>query len=160
MEITSNAPFVDTSAADLGLSVTDRTRREALAELDAEGLALRVLGASHQVIAGEILTETLACAPDLPRVRLPHTEQLTPPGWAYALTIERITGTGAELAEQALTAVADLPHRLCVRFAGDPHALTVVAARRTDSGWAWETWHVYPQHHEAVRSRSTLEATA
>ena len=57
-----------------------------------------------------------------------------------------VTGASSGIGAATATALA---------AAGFPVAL---GARRTDLGWEWETWHVYPQHREAVRSRTTVTA--
>ncbi|GAB3706252.1 DUF2617 family protein [Mariniluteicoccus flavus] len=162
MELTAGVPFVDACVGDLGFSVGDGPELAALAELEVDGIVLRVLGASHQVVLPGGLTETLACAEGLPRVPLPHRrdDRLSVGGRAvaYAMEAERVAGAGAELAERARVSTEAYADHLCVRFAGDPHALTALGARRTDLGWEWETWHVYPQHREAVRSRTTVTA--
>ena len=165
MLVTLDAPYADTTAADLCFAL-DLETQPALSCLDltvAPGcrLQLRLLGASHQVVldtpAGR-LTETVACLPTAPAglpdqvtsAALPAATRYTfragiqqLPAAALRSEINRLRGHFADS-----TVLAGL-------FPGSPDALTIIAAR----GTAWWTVHAYPQSGELVRTATTVRVT-
>jgi hypothetical protein len=118
---------------------------------------LRLLGASHQVMAGPV-SETVACLPGRPGP-LPGRVHEEIGGWSYDFTADVETYSSGGAFE---TAVADLAARLGDRtdaltgaFPGSPYALTALAVE-PDGGW--RTWHAYPQTREIVATRTRLAA--
>ncbi|GAA2603289.1 DUF2617 family protein [Actinomadura fulvescens] len=159
MLATLRTAYTDTRADELsfalGLAAID-----ALAVLTAEraGLTveLRLLGASHQVLAGPV-SETVACLPGRPGP-LPGRVNEALPGWSYDFASSTVTHD-ADAAFGA--AVDDLCARLAERddaltgtFPGSPYAVTALALEQ--HGLGWRTWHAYPQTREIVMTRSRL----
>ncbi|MFD3916525.1 DUF2617 family protein [Streptomyces sp. NPDC058603] len=163
---TLDAPYLDTDADQLCFSL-DLTERPALAErvvsLGGLEVRLRLLGASHQVIAGPVL-ETVACLRGAVR-GLPETCVRHLPGWVYnfGATTRRLTSEefSAEVA-QVLGKAADAEHSLCGVFPGSPEAVTAVVVETArglhGAGLIWRTWHTYPQNGQIVSTYSQLEA--
>ena len=156
-------PFVDARASALSWWLGDDAPRP-LATLVLTGAAgdleLRLLGASHHVVAhvaGVRCPEVVACG-DAARA-LPAAHDGLVDGARYRFT----SGTTA-YAPAALARVArDLrrrataaPDGLVGVFPGSPHALTVLTGRELRRGWGWASWHVYPGSGEVVRTRSSL----
>ena len=142
----------DVSAEALGL-LLDRPAPATLAELrlaDGRGgsIVLGVLGASHVVTAaipGSRLTEEVSCdavgagGDPLPRNTRSGGYQLT--SAVTATDRARLDRTADRL--RALAA-AD-PAWLCGAFPGSAGALTAMTAEPlAGGGWAWQTWHLYP----------------
>ncbi|MEV6374040.1 DUF2617 family protein [Micromonospora musae] len=165
MLVTLDAPYVDTSAADLSLA-RDDAERPALHVLDLDlpgaiRLELRLLGASHQVAlrAGDVvLAETVACLPGRPP-ELPATVLDEAAGYRFAATVlrppaaglrDRVAALRAELADDALALVGVFP--------GDADAVTALAVRPEPGGGAvaWRTWHAYPQTNELVLTETVV----
>jgi hypothetical protein len=178
--VTLDAPYADTTAADLSFAL-DLAEQPALSQLDlavAPGfrLQLRLLGASHQVVldtpAGR-LTETVACLPSAP-AGLPDqvTSAALPAATRYTFraNVQRLPAAAlraevARLREHFVetTVLAGL-------FPGSPDALTLLAAQcqidgsglgkpgsgRRPRGTAWWTVHAYPQSGELVRTATTV----
>ncbi|GGH94707.1 DUF2617 family protein [Arthrobacter liuii] len=151
MHIT-DAPFVDTSAADLthqlGLG-----QIPALASLTVGAVDLYVLGASHQVRVGD-WSETVACLPGrsshLPAV-------ITSPGYTFTAKVHTYGREGLTARVRELKAhVQGHPNGLVVVFQGDPLALTAMTTTADAVGMHWNTWHVYPQHGQIVTTESWL----
>ncbi|MGH3622958.1 MAG: DUF2617 family protein, partial [Sciscionella sp.] len=141
--------YTDSSAADLSLAYglpalpalgTHRV------ELPAAGVALRVLGASHQVVldlGGQRWSETVACLPD-GAGKLPEHDEVTG---------ELLTGTfGARCerlaAEELTRRVAAVrqrcdrdPHALVGAFPGAPEAITALLVAEEGGGVRWWAWH-------------------
>ena len=155
--------YVDTRAA--GLSWWLGEAPEPLASLSLAGplggLELRLLGASHQVVAGAgdaTAPEVVACRPG-PTTPLPGATRLRLDGADY-----RFASTTRSYDPRGLARVAASLRRrhggdaraLVGAFPGSPDALTVLAARPLATGWAWRTWHVYPGSGEVVRTSGSL----
>lgn len=153
MILATPAPFVDTSPEDLSFSLVSPLL-PALATRTVGPVALRVIGASHQVQVGEWV-ETLACLPGQTPVKpRRHME----PG--YTVTIKTSTYTPDDFRRQAATIREHLEAHetsLLVTFAGDPDALTGITARMDVHAASWQTWHLYPQSREIVRTHSTKQ---
>lgn len=158
-------PYVDTSAAALGLWL-DLPRQPALESLSVEvgGLALelRVLGASHQVVAGGALTETVACLPGLGGAELPTARERVAGGLRHAFSsrVERLDADAlrARAAELRARCLGD-PRALCGVFPGSPDAVTAIGCGPADGagrGVAWWTAHVYPGTGEVVTTESLV----
>jgi hypothetical protein len=167
-----DVPFRDAAAADLGWALAaDAGPPTGLARLDvaAGGWAVRlhVLGASHAVELasprGDRLTETVACGVAGGRLldRAPASVDADGVRYGFAADVDR-PGTAAveALADELATALAADPHGLVARFPGAPGALTGLRARITPEGAEWDTWHLYPERGEVVRTRSSAALAA
>ncbi|GAA2075892.1 DUF2617 family protein [Actinomadura alba] len=155
-----DAVYVDTRADALGFAL-GLPPVDALATLTVTRgpvrVELRLLGASHQVVAGPI-SETVACLPGLSGP-LPGEVIRTVGDWSYDFT----AGTRAYDRAGFEAAVDEVGRRLTGRadaltgtFPGSPYAVTAIAMA---AGLGWRTWHAYPQTMEIVETRTRLEAT-
>ncbi|MDL9936962.1 DUF2617 family protein [Gordonia sp. ABSL1-1] len=158
--------YADTRAAQLGFSLT-APAQPALAEsagtVGEIAIALRLLGASHQVIVDDgrrRICETLACLPGETGDRPASLEQS---GYRFTSRIDVHSPVSmADLVgDVARTVVerraAGLP-ALLGRFPGEPNAVTAIAvAPADDHRVSWQTWHTYPQSGEVVVTTSTLD---
>ncbi|WP_433467451.1 DUF2617 family protein [Spirillospora sp. CA-142024] len=164
MRATLETPYADARADGLSFAL-GLPPLDALAVLPVEraGLTveLRLLGASHQVIAGP-LSETVACLPDVTEP-LPGRATTSVPGWTYdfaATTAAHSDATAFARAVEAVCArLADRGDALTGAFPGSPHAVTALALEDTaqeEAGLGWRTWHAYPQTREIVMTRSRL----
>ncbi|TYB37943.1 DUF2617 family protein [Micromonospora sp. AP08] len=162
MLVALDAPYVDTRAADLSLALGGPERPALhVRELTLPGglrLRLRLLGASHQVICGD-LTETVACLPGRPP-HLPDALHDETAGYRFTATVLRPAGDGLRTRVAALRAeLADDPYALVGVFPGDEDAVTALAVRPAppDGSVAWRTWHAYPQTNELVLTDTVVE---
>ena len=158
-----SVPYVDASASALSWWLGDDAPAP-LATLVLTGatgsLELRLLGASHQVVAtagAARCPEVVACG--VRPAALPASHHGAVGGARYRFTSSTTTYDHAALGRLA----RDLRHRcagsaraLVGVFPGSPDALTVLTGREVRGGWAWSSWHVYPGPGEVVRTRSTL----
>ena len=158
-------PFVDARASALSWWLGDDAPPP-LATLVLTGAAgtleLRLLGASHHVVAhaGEArCPEVVACGPAATGLPVRHDGAVD--GGRYRFASTTTTYAPAQLARVA----RDLRRRassagdaLVGVFPGSPHALTVLTGREVVRGWAWSSWHVYPEAGEVVRTHSRLVA--
>jgi Protein of unknown function DUF2617 len=114
---------------------------------DGGVLRLGVLGASHLVTiehATSTFSEQVSCTAGSDVGQLPeHAE-------ASGYSLESATGTHDEATFRRLA--RELRDRcraetgwLGGTFPGDDAALTVLAAEPDDTGWRWQTWHLYPR---------------
>lgn len=122
------------------------------------------------------LIETFACPPaeDDPT---PPATAMSAPRWgewqetrgAWAgFTRHGFRATRTSVPEGFRTSVAEALDRvrahdrhLVVGFPGDPDALTALALTGAGPGClSWQTWHVYPQHAEIVRTATTLTSAS
>ena len=156
-------PFVDASASALSWWLGDDAPAP-LATLLLTGstgsLELRLLGASHQVVAtagAARCPEVVACG--VRPAALPARHDGAVGGARYRFT----SATSAydaialpRLARDLRRRCAGSPRALVGVFPGSPDALTVLTGREVRGGWAWSSWHVYPGAGEVVRTRSTL----
>ncbi|GAB17559.1 hypothetical protein GOEFS_035_00910 [Gordonia effusa NBRC 100432] len=164
---TLTVPYVDTRSEQLTLAIGEPAlpalaRREWLfADIT---LDLRLLGASHQVVvSGRVaFSETVACLPDRPDT-LP-TEFRSGP---YRFDAQTITASGRVLNDtvEDLTARSEIADAagdpvLIAQFPRYPLAVTAVFAQFDDDVLTWQSWHVYPQSGEIVRTRSQLDCAA
>ncbi|WP_104524470.1 DUF2617 family protein [Blastococcus atacamensis] len=142
----------DVAAAALGL-LLDRPAPEPLARLrlpDGAGgeIVLGVLGASHVVTArsgGSRLTEEISCdAVHAGGQPLPRSHRTA----GYELTSAVVRVGCAELdatADRLRGRAATEPGWLLGAFPGSAGALTALTAQPlAGGGWAWDTWHLYP----------------
>ncbi|MFC6878381.1 MULTISPECIES: DUF2617 family protein [Actinomadura] len=178
-----DTPYADSRADALSFAL-GLPPLDALAVLPVErgGLAveLRLLGASHQVIARPLganaspgpsagaagaaaaeLSETVACLPSgTAGEPLPSRAARTlAGGWAYefAAATERHSGDASfgRAVDGLRSALAGRDDdALAGTFPGSPHAVTALALDA--SGTGWRTWHSYPQTREIVMTRSRL----
>lgn len=161
--------YRDTRADDLGLFL-DLPRQEALLarHIDVDGwhIELRLLGASHQVLATRdgalICSETVACRGDdhasdasLPSQHHQHAELAD---HAFASRIERLEP--AAFRRRVDDLLATLPagaSALCGRFPGDERATTGLRVEATRAEeLRWSGWHSYPGTGEVVTTSSRL----
>lgn len=151
--------YADTRAEMLSFSLREPLR-EALSVLTIERagvpVQLRVLGASHQVVAGPI-TETVACLAGR-REGVPAAVTDEVGGWSYgfAAQVERY-GPGefagrVRALRRALDRRADA---IIGQFPGSPYAVTALAAAPDFLGW--QTWHAYPQTGQIVTTQTKVE---
>ncbi|QXJ24519.1 DUF2617 family protein [Actinomadura graeca] len=167
MRTTLDTPYLDARADALSFAL-GLPPLDALAVLPVEraGLTveLRLLGASHQVIAGP-LSETVACLPagagPLPgRASASLPADAARPAWAYEFTAATAAHADAAAFARAVETVrarlADRGDALTGDFPGSEHAVTALAVEDTDIGIGWRTWHAYPQTREIVMTRSRL----
>ncbi|NYI04548.1 DUF2617 family protein [Allostreptomyces psammosilenae] len=155
------APYLDTGADQLSFALGLPAREAlAVAEVRAGGLTvqLRLLGASHQVIAGPVC-ETVACLPGRPGW-LPEAVNEEIGGWKYRFTARIDTYPPQEFGDRAQWLREGLdgrPDALCGIFPGSPDAVTALVVE-SDAGVAWRTWHAYPQTRQIVTTHTRLEA--
>lgn len=122
---------------------------------------LRLLGASHQVVAGPV-SETVACLPDRPGP-LPASVARTVDGWSYEFGAEMQAhdpGRFEAAVDELRRLLQDRADALIGTFPGSPYAVTALLFEPEDArpGGAigWRTWHAYPQTHEVVITRSRM----
>lgn len=180
-----DTPYQDARADGLSFAL-GLPPLDALAVLPVErgGLTvqLRLLGASHQVIAGP-LSETVACLPGDGAEPLPGSAATTLPGWSYAFTATTAVHADDAAFGRAVDAIcarlADRGDALTGAFPGSRYAVTALALDGADAaggarpdgasgggagaenpeqraGIGWRTWHAYPQTREIVMTRSRL----
>ena len=130
-------------------------------------LELRLLGASHQVLAWaeeetELLcVETVACLPGVAEP-LPGHHARTLPGGGYTWSADTFALAGSEFdraVERVRRSVQANPHSLAGYYPGAPGALTAVLPEAAGPGVRWTTWHSYPQDGRLVRTRSGFRRT-
>jgi hypothetical protein len=158
-------PFVDARASALSWWLGDDAPPP-LATLVMTGAAgtleLRLLGASHHVVASAgsaRCPEVVACGPAASGLPVRHDGAVD--GARYRFTSATTAYAPAQLARMARDLrrrAAGAPDALVGVFPGSPHALTVLTGREVARGWAWSSWHVYPEAGEVVRTRSRLSA--
>lgn len=154
------APYLDTGADELCFAL-GLPRHDALAvtETTVGGLRveLRLLGASHQVLAGPVC-ETVACLPGSSR-RLPPRVHEELDGWSYEFTARVDTCAPGELTDRVRRLHARTRNRdgaLCGVFPGDPDAVTALTVD-AGPGVGWRTWHTYPQTGHVVATQTRME---
>jgi hypothetical protein len=141
----------DVSGAGLGLAL-NAPAPEPLADCrlvhpDGGLLVLGVLGASHVVTVdhpGHRFTEQVSCTARARGEELP--ERADGPG--YQLNSRTRTWNEVAfrwLARRLRERCASDAHWLGGAFPGDDAALTVLTAAPDDSGWRWQSWHLYPE---------------
>ena len=158
-------PFVDARASALSWWLGDDAPA-CLASLVLDGpdgpLELRLLGASHHVVA----TAGSARCPEVVACREGDTPLPASHDGHVGDARYRFRSTTTSYAPAGLSRVAsDLRRRwahdeaaIVGVFPGSPDALTVLTGRPVEHGWAWASWHVYPDAREVVRTRSRLSA--
>ena len=160
-------PFVDTRASALSWWLGDDAP-QALDVLVLRGAAgsleLRLLGASHHVVAssgGARCPEVVACGPSSSGLPVRHDGEVAGARYRFRSTTTAYAPAGlARVARDLRRRAATAPDALVGVFPGSPHALTVLAGREVARGWAWSSWHVYPGAGEVVRTRSSLVVPA
>lgn len=163
MIVSIAAPFADSRVADLRLA-------HGMARLPALGvhrvavpggrIELRVLGASHQVVAelgGGRWSETVACLAG--HGALPETDETADGALRCRFVARCFRLTPAEFAAR----VRELRQRcdrrrdaLAATFPGSPLAVTALLASAANSGLRWQSWHAYPQTAELVETTSLV----
>ncbi|WP_091552647.1 DUF2617 family protein [Micromonospora pattaloongensis] len=170
MLITIDAPYADTTAADLSfaLGLPEQPALHVL-DLDVPGvpdgaLRLRLLGASHQVVlraAATELVETVACLPGR-APELPSTVHERATGYRFAATVHRLHPDEISARAAVLRrALAADPYALVGVFPGSADAITALHARVGAPGpdgteVGWRTWHAYPQSGEMVETETAV----
>jgi hypothetical protein len=166
-----DVPFRDAAASDLAwaLERDDRAPR-GLVHLDVAAgpvaVRLHVLGASHAVeltLPGDVrVTETVACGVPGGRALETAPERVDAHGVRYAFAADvEVAGTDAVVAladELHRTLTAD-PHGIVATFPGAEGAATALRATLAPGAVAWDTWHLYPERGEVVRTRSSVALT-
>ena len=163
----------DVAAAALGYRVGVTPEQDALVSTvlahPVHDIALRlsILGASHAVtlvVGGrDAMTEEVSCrATAAGGAPLPAEVSCPGPWGVHHLRGATETLPGDEFAAvvDRLTALAASPDVLAGRFPGSDGALTVVAATADDTGWSWETWHLYPADGPTARGGGDVVTTA
>ncbi|MDL4817646.1 DUF2617 family protein [Actinomadura opuntiae] len=174
MRAVLDTPYRDARADGLSFAL-GLPPLDALAVLPVEraGLTveLRLLGASHQVIAGP-LSETVACLEGDAAAPLPGSAATSLTGWDYRFTATTAVHDDDAAFARAVDAVcarlADRGDALTGAFPGSRHAVTALALDGPPpagavpggigprAGTGWRTWHAYPQTREIVMTRSRL----
>jgi hypothetical protein len=118
---------------------------------------LRLLGFSHQVIAGPV-TETVATLPGRPGP-LPYSLGREIGGWSYRFTADVYRRGTADF--RSATAflrryLADREDALAGTYPGAPDAITGIRLKAVARGLDWRTWHTYPRTREIVVTRSRM----
>ncbi|WP_210495709.1 DUF2617 family protein [Patulibacter sp. SYSU D01012] len=168
MDLRLDVPFVDAAAEDLAWALLPGTVAPAgLAAIDVPGGAasarLHVLGASHAVeltfAGGARLTEVVACGAPDGRALAAAPARLVRDGLEYRFAADVETTTAAAVATLADDLRAELAGHdgaLFAAFPGAPGAATALRTLPVPGGAGWETWHLYPERHEVVRTRTTV----
>lgn len=158
-------PFADSRAADLSLA-HGLGRLPALGkhrvELPGAGVELRVLGASHQVVAeleSGPWSETVACLPGA-GAALPARHEASAGGLRVRFCARRQRLPPTALAGRVRAVCrrcADDPDALVATFPGSPLAVTALLVRAEPGGGTrWWSWHAYPQAGELVTTSSVV----
>jgi hypothetical protein len=158
-------PFADSRAADLRLAY-------GLARLPALGvhrvavpggdIELRVLGASHQVVAdldGARWSETVACLAGHDGA-LPESDEARDGALhsRFAARCHRLAAAEFAGRVRALRRRCERrPDALVGTFPGSPLAVTALVVREAADGVGWQTWHAYPQTAEIVQTTSLVQ---
>lgn len=152
-------PYADTTAADLSFALgLPAAPALHVLEIPELGLQLRLLGASHQVMMGD-LSETVACLPGR-RPDLPGA--VADDRYHFAADV-RVLSAGEMSAEvsRLREELSGHPHGLVGQFPGSPDAITALLAYRDGThAIGWRTWHAYPQTGELVSTTTTVRLGA
>lgn len=160
--IALTTPYLDTDADQLAFSLEQgaldalAVRQVTVAGTDVQ---LRLLGASHQVLAGPVC-ETVACLPGVAG-GLPASAAREFDGWTYRFgaRVERLAGDRFSERVAWIRGRSDgEPAALYGIFPGSPEAVTALCVERHGSGLSWRTWHTYPQSRQIVATHTRLEA--
>jgi hypothetical protein len=161
-------PFRDAAASDLAWSLLPGAAApEALAHLRAPGTGsatvdLHVLGASHAVevaVAGVVLTEVVAYGAPEGRTLEQAPAELVRGGLSYRFdsTVEHHAPEAMEgIARTLQERLEGRPDALFATFPGAPGAVTALRATSVADGAGWETWHLYPERGEVVRTATSV----
>jgi hypothetical protein len=163
-------PYRDTRAQELCWSLTLPVQPALAARTVRLGglvLELRLLGASHQVLAWaeegtELLcVETVACLPGLAEPLPARSVQVLPSGgYAFDSVVRTFAPPEFDAAvDQIRAALAAADGGLGGCYPGAPGALTAVLPEPARSGVRWTTWHSYPQDGRLVRTRTGFRRT-
>jgi hypothetical protein len=161
-------PFRDAAASDLAWSLLPgAVAPEALAHLRAPvtgpaTIDLHVLGASHAVevaMDGVVLTEVVAYGAPAGRTLEQAPAELVRGALSYrfASTVEHHAPEAMEGIARALQdRLEGRPDAILATFPGAPGAVTALRAVAVDEGTGWETWHLYPERGEVVRTATAI----
>jgi hypothetical protein len=165
-----DVPYRDTRAADLCWSLALPVQPALAVRSVRFGgliLELRLLGASHQVLAWAeggtepLCVETVACLPHLAEP-LPDRDTRVLAGGGYAWESETLTLSGPAFDRAVVRirrAVDGNRDSLAGCYPGAPGALTAVLPEAAPTGVRWTTWHSYPQDGRLVRTRTVFRRT-
>lgn len=164
MLVELSVPYADVRAGELALTLgapPEPALDRLACVVGGVELELRLLGCSHQALAGggALLSETVACRPGAP-AGLPARHDR--PGYRFTARVERLTpGAFAARARTLIEAASADPAGLVGVFPGPGPAFTALRARpAAEAGGgpaaAWSTWHAYPQTGELVITQSVL----
>jgi hypothetical protein len=118
---------------------------------------LRLLGASHQVVAGPVV-ETVAALPGRPGP-LPYDLHREVAGWSYRFTADVYRRGAADFGRATAflrTYLSGRTDAVAAAFPAEPDAITGVVLKAVRRGLDWRSWHTYPQHREIVVTRSRM----
>jgi hypothetical protein len=161
-------PFRDAAASDLAWSLLPgAVAPEALAHLRVPRtgpatLDLHVLGASHAVevaLDDVVLTEVVAYGAPDGRTLGQAPAELVRGGLRYRFdhAVERCAPAAvADVARDLRERLEGRPDALFATFPGAPGAATALLATTVARGAGWETWHLYPERGEVVRTVTTI----
>jgi hypothetical protein len=160
-------PFVDARASALSWWLGDDAPAP-LATLVLTGAAgrleLRLLGASHQVVASAgsaRCPEVVACGPATSLLPAAHDGDVGGARYRFrSATTAYPPAALSRVARDLRRRAGGAPDALVGVFPGSPDALTVLTGRERRGGWSWSSWHVYPAAGEVVRTRSSLVGPA
>jgi hypothetical protein len=163
-----DVPFRDATAADLCWSLRPGgSGATALATLDVDAatgpVRLAVLGASHAVeiglADGDRVTETVACGVAGGHRLGDAPDRVDDHGIRYRFSVhvdEAGTDAVVALSDELHDLLAPDPSGLVAAFPGVPGATTALRALVRPDGVSWDTWHLYPERGEIVRTRSSV----
>ena len=140
-------------------------------EVGVVDVEVRLLGASHQVIAtgaGFACSETVACGTATSALLPARAAELVPGGSAsYELVSSVLTfhdgdgrrdpdGGVASYVARLDRALGERPDALVGVFPAPASAITAVLVEPTGDGVRWRTWHAYPEVATVVTTTATL----
>ena len=130
------------------------TRSLRMGGVDVE---LRLLGRSHQVIAGPVV-ETVAVLDGRPGP-LPYELGREVGGWNCRFVADVYRRDAVDFGRAAAFLRTYLAHRddtVAAIFAGNKDAISAVTVRQIRRGLDWRSWHTYPRTREIVCTRTRM----
>lgn len=164
MKASIAAPFADSRATDLRLAYgLERLPALGTHRVAVPGcwIELRVLGASHQVVAdlgGASWSETVACLTGRDGT-LPESDEVIEGALRARFVARCFRLAPAEFAARVRAVrrrCEGRPDALVGTFPGSPLAVTALLGCGTAGGASWQTWHAYPQTAELVETTSMV----
>lgn len=153
-----DVPFADVSPEQLTVAMNGKVPDMLVSTVVSHSLStefpeltLGVLGSSHVVFVGKRecpeFVEEVSCTALGGQSLTEYAAEYSSPG----VSIEKLTSS-----EQLAQRVADIKREVqacqcnkgaggvCASFPGSELAITALAARQSETGYEWTTWHVYP----------------